>query len=62
MADGTDLENTLSSVEQRAYVPNLDTGGTSDVPGRIDDVEKNWNFEGMVTAGEVDLSGLRGKL
>lgn len=61
-ADGSDLTEILSLEKQRASVRILYTARPCDAPEVDDDKEANWDFEGIVTAGEVATSGIRGSL
>lgn len=61
-ADGIDLETILSLSGQRAFPQKSDNGQTSDGPDRVDNGEDIWDFQDMVTAEEVAMFGIHGKL
>lgn len=57
--DGTDLEVIFSLSIQRAFVQNLDSSHTVEVPKSVDDGEKDGHFKALVSAKEAALSSSR---
>lgn len=56
------MNKILSLAAQRVFVQKLNTERTCDVPKGMNDEEDSWDFEGIVTAEEVAITGIRGKL
>lgn len=56
--DGTDLKVVPLLVKQRVFRQKLESDLISDVPDRLDNVEDNWEFEGVVILKEVATFGI----
>lgn len=61
-ADCTGFKEILSLADRRSFVLNWVSDRPSDVPKGADTEEDSWDFEGMMTAEDVAMSGIRAKL